>query len=95
MPKYKFTTVVFGYTRSGEVVADSVSGAKSEVATIYRVSEDDVRIIEEGETKLNKVAETAAVGFGCLGIGIMQILFSALPIAVALLIVIGILRSCS
>jgi len=47
------------------------------------------------ESPWSGAAEAAVVGAGCLGITVVQIFLAALPIALALLIVIAVLRSCS
>ena len=47
------------------------------------------------ESVAKKVATGAAIGAGCLGMGIVGLIIQAIPIVIAILIVIWILRSCA
>ena len=42
-----------------------------------------------------KVAEGTAISAGCLGIGILQMFLAAIPIAIAILMVLLVLKSCA
>lgn len=95
MPKYSYTC----RTSDGRAVHGEIE------ATTYREGVEDVEVrhpdIEAGsvslevkESTVKKVAEGAAIGVGCLGIGILQLVMAAIPIAIALLIVFWVLRSC-
>ena len=49
---------------------------------------------EKKESTVKKVAEGAAVGVGCLGLGLLNLVLSAIPIAIAILMVLWVLKSC-
>lgn len=95
MPKYKYTITINYQSRSGEIEADNYNEAKEQIARMYEgIEPDDVSVTEKGEA-LKSAAANAAVGAGCIGIGLLQLVFSAVPIAIAILIVLWVLKSCS
>lgn len=59
------------------------------------VPEESASAVNDSTSTWKNAGDMAVMGAGCVSIGLLQILLSALPIAVAILIVIAVLRGCS
>jgi len=96
MPRYTYRCrTLDGENVSGDVEADTYREA---VQVVHAKHPDHIEgsvNVDFKESTAKKVAEGAAIGIGCLGIGILEIVLGALPIALAMPIVIWVLRGCS